>query len=65
MKQVSTQPVSITFMDNGDTESLKVWHTTCGEIVVQMYDEPAMSLDYDSARALMKALAFMLDGVGE
>ena len=65
MSAPKTQPVSISFMDEDGTESLKIWHTPLGEIIAQVYDEPKMHLDYDMARALVKGIAFILDGVGE
>ena len=65
MSTPKTQPVSISFMDEDGTESLKIWHTDFGEIVAQVYAEPEMRLDYDMARALVKGIVFILDGAGE
>jgi hypothetical protein len=61
----SVQPVEIKFVDADGAESLKIWHTSSGEILVQMYDEAPTRLGYDDARALVSGISFILAGVGE
>jgi hypothetical protein len=65
MSVPSVQPVEIKFVDGDGAESLKIWHTSCGDIMVQMYDEAPISFNYDDARALVSGVSFILAGVGE
>jgi hypothetical protein len=65
MSAPSVQPIEVRFSDPDGEDSLKIWHTSCGEIMVQMYDETPVGFDYDNARALVNGINFILAGVGE
>ena len=47
--------------DSDGEKSLEVHHTVSCEIKITMYGKDALSLSYDEARALARALTFIMD----